>query len=64
MMSNVSRKTKQLGFAMLATLLCLPATLLAQSGAGSIQGTVQDASVSPRSPAATVHVVNQSTGRS
>src|SRR5258708_23761094 len=41
--------------------LVLPAGLLAQRGAGSIQGTIQDAT-SSAIPGALVHVVNQSTG--
>ncbi len=45
----------------LATLLLDPAGALAQSGAGSIQGTIQDAT-SSAIPNAAVHVVNQSTG--
>lgn len=44
----------------LAALL-LPAALLAQSGAGSIQGTVQDATTATI-PGAIVRVVNQTTG--
>lgn len=43
-----------------ATLL-IPACLLAQSGAGSIQGTVQD-STGAAIPGSAVHVVNQATG--
>ena len=46
--------------ALFAALL-LPAALLAQSGAGSIQGTVQDAS-NAAIPGCAVHVVNQNTG--
>ena len=45
----------------MAASLLLPAGLLAQSGAGSIQGTVQDAS-SAAIPGCSVHVVNQATG--
>jgi hypothetical protein len=41
--------------------LLLPGGLLAQSGAGSIQGTAQDAS-SAAIPNCAVHVVNQATG--
>jgi hypothetical protein len=41
--------------------LLVPAVLLAQSGAGSIQGTVQDATTAAI-PGCAVHVVNQSTG--
>ncbi|HWY47780.1 MAG TPA: carboxypeptidase-like regulatory domain-containing protein, partial [Bryobacteraceae bacterium] len=60
-MSTVSLQTKKLRFALLAGSLFLPAGLIAQSGAGSIQGTIQDAS-SAAIPGATVHVVNQNTG--
>ena len=41
--------------------LCRPTGVLAQSGAGSIQGTAQDSTASALSGCA-VHVVNQSTG--
>jgi hypothetical protein len=61
MMNSVFFRTKQLSRALLAASLLLPAALLAQSGAGSIQGTVQD----PTSAAIAgcqIHVVNQSTG--
>jgi len=60
-MSVVFLKTKHVSFALLAVSLLLPAGLLAQSGAGSIQGTIQDSS-SSAIPGASVHVVNQSTG--
>src|ERR1700721_3881742 len=56
-MNNVFLKARKLSFAM----LLLPAGLLAQSGAGSIQGTIQD-STSAAIPACSVHVVNLSTG--
>jgi len=56
-MNNVFLKAKELSFAM----LLLPAGLLAQSGAGSIQGTIQD-STSAAIPACSIHVVNLSTG--
>jgi hypothetical protein len=56
-MNIVFLKTNKLSFAM----LLLPAGLLAQSGAGSIQGTIQDPS-SAAIVGCTVHVVNQSTG--
>jgi Carboxypeptidase regulatory-like domain len=46
---------------MLATLMVLPTEMLAQSGAGSIQGTIQDAT-SSAIPGGSVHVVNQQTG--
>ncbi len=47
-------------FALLAAALVLPATLSAQSGAASIQGTVQD-STGAAVPNTAVHVVNQAT---
>jgi hypothetical protein len=50
-----------ISFTLFAASLLLPATLLAQSGAGSIQGAVQDAS-SAAIPNCSVHVVNQATG--
>jgi hypothetical protein len=46
---------------LLATMIVLPIEMLAQSGAGSIQGTIQDAT-SSAIPGASVHVVNQQTG--
>jgi len=52
---------KKMSVAMLAASLILPAGLFAQSGAGSIQGTVQDAS-SAIVTGCPVHVVNQGTG--
>jgi hypothetical protein len=58
MMSRVNAKT--MSAAVLAASLFLPVQSLAQSGAGSIQGTIQDAS-SAAIVGATVHVVNQST---
>lgn len=60
-MSSVSRKIKGLSFAIVATSLVFPPELFAQSGAGSIQGTIQDAT-SSAIPNCQVHVVNQSTG--
>lgn len=48
-------------FAFLALSFLLPARLPAQSGAGSIQGTVQDAS-SAAIPGCSIQVVNQATG--
>src|SRR5262245_53738255 len=42
-------------------LLFLPVGLRAQSGAGSIQGTIQDAT-GAAVPACPIHVVNQKTG--
>src|SRR5438034_10026363 len=47
--------------AVLAGLLTQPVDFLAQSGAGSIQGTIQDAT-GAAVPACPVHVVNQNTG--
>jgi hypothetical protein len=61
MMSGGFLKIKKMGFALLAVSLLLPSGLFAQSGAGSIQGTVQDASSAILTDCA-VHVVNQSTG--
>src|SRR5579863_4499072 len=61
MMGCVLRNTNQVTFAMLAVSLFLPAGLLAQSGAGSIQGTIQDAT-SAAIGGCSVHVANQSTG--
>src|SRR5260370_4369652 len=46
---------------MLTAWLVMPAGLFAQSGAGSIQGTVQDTS-SAAIVGCSIHVVNQSTG--
>ena len=48
-------------FALMAILLFQPIDALAQSGAGSIQGTVQDIT-SSAIPGSTVHVVNTKTG--
>ena len=61
MICYVALTTKKIRLALLAASLLLPAGLLAQSGAGSIQGTVQDAS-SAAIPSCAVHVVNQATG--
>ncbi|MBI2686358.1 MAG: carboxypeptidase regulatory-like domain-containing protein [Acidobacteria bacterium] len=47
--------------AVLAGFVLLPVPLRAQSGAGSIQGTIQDAT-GAAVPACNVHVVNQKTG--
>ncbi len=60
-MRAVPKKTMLKGCARLAALLLLPAGLFAQSGAGSIQGTVQDAS-SASIVGCAVHVANQATG--
>ncbi|HZT37442.1 MAG TPA: carboxypeptidase-like regulatory domain-containing protein [Bryobacteraceae bacterium] len=48
-------------FALLAASIFCPAAVLAQSGAGSIQGTVQDATAAAI-PGCSVHVVNERTG--
>jgi hypothetical protein len=55
------RKLLFVSIAVLAGSLFQPAHLHAQSGAGSIQGTVQDASLAAI-PGCQVHVVNQRTG--
>src|SRR6516162_2784967 len=47
--------------AALLAVLCAPPHLLAQSGAGTIQGTVEDAT-SAAIPGATVQALNQATG--
>ena len=47
--------------AALLAVLCPPAHLLAQSGAGTIQGTVEDAT-SAAIPGAAVQALNQATG--
>jgi len=47
--------------AMLASSLFTPIDAFAQSGAGSIQGTIQDA-MSAALPGSAIHVVNQKTG--
>src|SRR3954468_1884979 len=61
MISNVALTTTNFRLALLAASLLLPSGLVAQSGAGSIQGTVQDAS-SGAIPNCAVHIVNQATG--
>jgi len=61
MTSHVALTIKKICFTLLAASLLLPAGLFAQSGAGSIQGTVQD-STSAAIPACSVHIVNQATG--
>ena len=60
MISTNFRNSRRVRFALLAASLLLPAALLAQSGAGTIQGTVQDATGAPI-PSCAVHVVNQAT---
>ena len=47
--------------ALLASSIFQPSDALAQSGAGSIQGTVQDATAAAL-PGSAVHVVNEKTG--
>src|SRR5713226_3033098 len=61
MTNSLPPKTKRVRLVLLATSFLLPAGLLGQSGAGSIQGTVQDAS-SAAIPGCSVHIVNQATG--
>ncbi len=53
--------TSKIRFALFAATIFLPASVLAQSGAGSIQGAVQDASAAAI-PGCSVHVVNDRTG--
>ncbi len=62
-MIKISRHLQCARFALMAaalTAMVMPATLSAQSGAASIQGTVQD-STGAAVPNTTVHVVNQAT---
>ena len=61
MIRNVAIKTRKISFALFAACLLLPGSLLAQSGAGSIQGTVQD-STGAAVPNCSIQVLNQSTG--
>ncbi len=58
--SRVASSFKLLFLASLAAIV-VPSTLFAQSGAGSIQGTVQDATAASI-PGAVIRVVNQATG--
>src|SRR3984957_11509489 len=60
-MNSAFLNTKKISFATLAASLFIPAGVLAQSGAGSIQGAIQDAS-SAAIVGCSVHAVNQSTG--
>jgi hypothetical protein len=60
MIQNAAKEVAAWTLLLTASLL-LPAGVFAQSGAGSIQGTVQDAS-GAAIPGATVHVVNNGTG--
>src|SRR5881628_449011 len=57
---SIPQRTKTMLFVVFAAWLMLPASLLAQSGAGSIQGTVQDATTAVI-PGCSIHVVNQAT---
>src|ERR1700730_5196697 len=59
-MISISQHRKYIRFALLAASLVLPAASLAQSGAGTIQGTVQD-STGASIPNCSVHVSNQAT---
>jgi hypothetical protein len=60
MMISVPKRTRKVLPVGLAVGLLLPAGLLAQSGAGSIQGTVQDATTAAIA-GCSIHVVNQAT---
>src|SRR5215510_5962331 len=57
----IQRWNIQVALAALLAVLCTPPYLLAQSGAGTIQGTVQDTS-SSAIPGASVKALNQATG--
>ncbi len=57
----IQRLNMATGLAALLAVLCTPPHLLAQSGAGTIQGTVQDATASAI-PAASIQALNQATG--
>src|SRR5947208_7063852 len=61
MTSRLSLNANKICFALMAALLLLPTGLLAQSGAGSIQGTVQDSTLAAI-PGCSVRAVNQATG--
>src|SRR5678815_3422170 len=60
-MSMIQRLNFAVGRIALLAVLCTPPHLLAQSGAGTIQGTVQDATASAI-PAASIQALNQATG--
>src|SRR5687768_17558140 len=60
-MSMIQRWNIAPALAALLAVLCTPPYLLAQSGAGTIQGTVQDTSSAPI-PGAAVKALNQATG--
>ena len=57
----IQRWNIAVALAALVALLCAPPRLLAQSGAGTIQGTVQDAT-SSAIPSASIQALNQATG--
>ena len=57
----IQRWNITIALGVLATALCMQDQLLAQSGAGTIQGTVQDATAAAI-PAASVQAINQATG--
>src|SRR5215510_8087687 len=57
----IQRWNNAVALAALLAVLCAPAHLLAQSGAGTIQGTVEDAS-SAAIPGASIQALNQATG--
>ena len=57
----IPRLNVAVGLTALLAVLCTSPHLLAQSGAGTIQGTVQDAT-SSAIPAASVKALNQATG--
>src|SRR5436190_19795748 len=61
MTSSLPLNTNKICFALMASLLLLPAGLLGQSGAGSIQGTVQDSTLAAI-PGCSVRAINQATG--
>ena len=58
---RASLMIKKIHAALFVAALFFPASLFAQSGAGTIQGTVQDAS-SALIPNCAIHVINQATG--
>ena len=60
MIRNILRRMN-IGCVVFATTLLFPSSLVAQSGAGSIQGTVQDAS-SAAIVGCSIHIANQNTG--
>src|SRR5437870_12190315 len=60
-MSMIQLRNIAVAVAALLAVLCTPPHLLAQSGAGTIQGTVQDAT-SSAIPTASVQALNQATG--